>query len=71
LVSLFNAFGAETLRRVLTSLCIQPRPVGDDVHIADFNPVQEHVFEDFPEFVRTDSGADWARYRLDAAARGA
>jgi hypothetical protein len=69
-VSLFNPFGAETLRRVLTSLSTQPRPVGDEVYVAYFNPVQEHVFEDFPEFVRTDGGVDWALYRLDPAVRG-
>jgi SAM-dependent methyltransferase len=69
-VSLFNPFGAETLRRVLTSLSTQPRPVGDEVYIAYFNPVQEHVFEDFPEFVRADGGVDWALYGLVTAARG-
>jgi hypothetical protein len=70
-VSLFNPFGAERLRRVLTSLSTQPRSVGDEVYIAYFNPVQEHVFEDFPEFVRADGGVDWALYGLDTAARGA
>jgi SAM-dependent methyltransferase len=70
-VSLFNPFGAETLRRVLTSLSSQPRPLGDEVYIAYFNPVQQHVFEEFPEFVMADSGVDWALYRLNIAARAA
>jgi hypothetical protein len=68
LVSLFNPFGAQTLRRVLARPSAQPRTVGEEVFLAYFNPVHRHVFEEFPSFVLHDRGVDWALYRLDCAA---
>ena len=69
LVSLFNPFGAETLRQVLE----RPRPQdrsGDDVFVAYFNPVHRHVFEELPGFVLHDRGVDWDLYRLDQPGSG-
>jgi hypothetical protein len=70
-VALFNPFGAETLRRVLAGISARNRVVDDEVYIAYFNPVQEHVFGEFPGFVEADRGVDWALYRLDTPARAA
>jgi predicted nicotinamide N-methyase len=71
LVSLFNPFGAQTLRRVLARAGTQPPTAGDEVYIAYFNPVQQHVFDEFPRFVLQDHGVDWVLYRLNVAARTA
>ncbi len=60
LVSLFNPFGAETLRRVLE----RPRRPGDEVFVAYFNPVHRQVFEAQPGVVLHDRGVDWDLYRL-------
>jgi SAM-dependent methyltransferase len=64
LVSLFNPFGAETLRRVLDRHRGPGRP-GDEVFVAYFNPVHRQVFEEQPGFVLHDRGVDWDLYRLD------
>jgi hypothetical protein len=58
-VCIYNAFGTETLRRILTQVCARQ----DEAVVAYFNPVHADVFDGFPLLTVHARGDGWALYR--------
>ena len=65
MISLYNPFGATTMRHVLRKVSDGSRPSTDQVFLVYFNPVHESVFAEFPRLVLHSRAKGWSVYRLD------